>query len=1169
MITKNISGNDISQSFIDEIRSDSPNTTVRLMLNGSQIPCDIVKTRVSKGSCGSATFCIGEVVGDMLTATVKNLSADLKDKTIEYQVGALVNGSYEYISLGNFVVSDVKKTRYQQEITAYTGIVGNSGIKLNFVPYPTISGLAMVVAEQLGCLVRFDNDIVTNLDIVAPLDNLTVYEALQVLAMCCGGYAVNTTDGNVWIRHLNAIPNLSVDTGMMTKLPEISERYTLESVSVEVADAAYDERGNSVSAVYVSRMIKKIQTHTGLDIKTHTNKYLVASGSTTDADLQMSNKYVTEEIFKANIEPVIGYEYYPASVHLTLGDPRLEGSDVLAVTDVDGTVYNVPCHQITHSYTSALVTDIRSATANNAANRIGTAMPITKRLERIERQSDAANQTANSAVHIAGNTDQHFWFVETGEDTGAHITEIPQEEFLENPQNGGANLLARSNGVACRDGLTELAVFAISQLRVGRADKNRFHVNNTSLQAYDTNNELYFQVNSDGMSYGDKTVANTDELAVAVSSASAKTQYYLSTSSSVVIGGEWQDTVPTWATGKFIWTRVATTKTTIGGTSSTTYSTAVYDSALTTALSTSESAQASADGAASTVTTTQQFYLSTSDSTATGGSWSDSEPTWSTGKYVWTRYKIVKTTVGGTATTSYTTEVYDKTVTDALISAEDASKVATNYLTNISGTDGISVHDIDDLDNFANINADGMDIYQDGTDVAHFGAETRIGDINSANVIITNTETLFHGNNGELVGAIESGMEISGDFTETIKNKNGYVYSANVPPILLYARPLDYPPLGNITINFTISGAAYIRTISSTQDSDTTSDGIRIRYTAVSRLLEVWYVSGHMTDSNKIEAYEIDYDFDTETETVVIGNLYSIAGVLGPALTINSAKSQAVFAVDLAPGTQIFCACDLWYQDESVYYENIIEDHTYGYFTAGTSATKTFNSSSPYYRTRTVTVYYDGDKTIRITGTTADHGCRFSNLTYYAKAAWIRSSAKVTYNRHFLAPQYIFGIFNNAGDYALASLFGEGLEAGTSNQTVVGKYNSAGNKAFYVGSGNGASSRANAMEVDWNGNTTIAGRLTQSSDRRLKEHLDYLDDDAVEFIRDLKPAHFLKDNEDHVGFYAQDVEESDKWHCMTGEMNGFKTLGYTEILAPLVRYCQKLEERIAELERRE
>ena len=162
-----------------------------------------------------------------------------------------------------------------------------------------------------------------------------------------------------------------------------------------------------------------------------------------------------------------------------------------------------------------------------------------------------------------------------------------------------------------------------------------------------------------------------------------------------------------------------------------------------------------------------------------------------------------------------------------------------------------------------------------------------------------------------------------------------------------------------------------------------------------------------------------------------------------------------------------------------------------------------------------------------------------------------------------------------SGTHSMAH--GWGVNAQGSAQTVLGRFNAPNGSdsplvtdyAFIIGKGTSDSARSNAMTVDWTGNTTIAGTLTQSSDRRLKEHKAYLDDDAVEFINNLKPAHFIKDGQSHVGFYAQDVKEADKWHCMTGEMNGFMTLGYTEIIAPLVAYVQKLEKRIAELEERE
>lgn len=144
-----------------------------------------------------------------------------------------------------------------------------------------------------------------------------------------------------------------------------------------------------------------------------------------------------------------------------------------------------------------------------------------------------------------------------------------------------------------------------------------------------------------------------------------------------------------------------------------------------------------------------------------------------------------------------------------------------------------------------------------------------------------------------------------------------------------------------------------------------------------------------------------------------------------------------------------------------------------------------------------------------------------------------------------------------------------GTKASGEAQTAMGKYNvedSEGKYALLIGNGN-SGTRSNAMAVAWNGNTTIAGTLTQSSDRRLKEHIGYLGEEADEFIRELKPAHYTKDGDHHTGFYAQDVEAVDKWGGMVGEMNGYKTLGYEDLIAPLVAYCQHLEKRIEALER--
>ena len=161
---------------------------------------------------------------------------------------------------------------------------------------------------------------------------------------------------------------------------------------------------------------------------------------------------------------------------------------------------------------------------------------------------------------------------------------------------------------------------------------------------------------------------------------------------------------------------------------------------------------------------------------------------------------------------------------------------------------------------------------------------------------------------------------------------------------------------------------------------------------------------------------------------------------------------------------------------------------------------------------------------------------------------------------------------------ANSQAFGLGTLASGWSQLVCGEYNvshpySNSEYPYYLIVGKGdANSRSDAMYVRRNGNAWIAGTLTQNSDRRLKEHVAYLGDDAAGFVRELRPALFVKDGERHTGFYAQDVQEAepDGWDTSTvtsahtDESLDFDplTLDYTALIAPLVAYAQALERRI-------
>lgn len=125
--------------------------------------------------------------------------------------------------------------------------------------------------------------------------------------------------------------------------------------------------------------------------------------------------------------------------------------------------------------------------------------------------------------------------------------------------------------------------------------------------------------------------------------------YQASTSGTTAPTGTWNSTVPSVPQGQYLWSRTVITYT--DNTTSTTYSVAYIP----------KNGQNGATGSTGATGTgianiTQQYYLSTSKTSQTGGSWVTSMPTWSSGKYLWTRYKI---DYKNPASTSYTTPVCD------------------------------------------------------------------------------------------------------------------------------------------------------------------------------------------------------------------------------------------------------------------------------------------------------------------------------------------------------------------------------------------------------------------------------------------------------------------------------------------------------------------------------
>ena len=159
----------------------------------------------------------------------------------------------------------------------------------------------------------------------------------------------------------------------------------------------------------------------------------------------------------------------------------------------------------------------------------------------------------------------------------------------------------------------------------------------------------------------------------------SKNQYYLSNSADSLTGGSWQNTV-TWSSGKYIWTRIATTKTFADNTTSTSYSDAIYDANLTAANVANVTAKASLGAVVSvyyrsTSSTTPTISASTSIGTAvdTSNAWEYVLPRPKNGCYFFTCERY--TDKEGNVTFSAVRQMANTTYTSLWCSANNASYI--------------------------------------------------------------------------------------------------------------------------------------------------------------------------------------------------------------------------------------------------------------------------------------------------------------------------------------------------------------------------------------------------------------------------------------------------------------------------------------------------------------
>ncbi|WP_249665615.1 phage tail spike protein [Enterococcus gallinarum] len=370
----------------------------------------------------------------------------------------------------------------------------------------------------------------------------------------------------------------------------------------------------------------------------------------------------TYDVEFAPLERTEEYKAFSSLETIYLGDT------VSVIHAEDG--FNVTARMVEYKYNPLLKAFISVTLGNVMPKFTDVAKDINKVAIKVEQAKDDANYALTAA---------------NGKNTNFYGPETPA-----NPKLG--DVWYKENGdklemwvYETRDGLTQWYALA-NDLTAEEVKQAVAQAQEESADALEKANNAFDEAVSalESANQANSTANTASQVADSAFNKSVKSSsvsYAVGTSGMIAPTSGWQSTIPSVSATQYLWTR--TVFTLQDNSTTTSYSVskqgAKGDKGDTGAMGPqgSPGANGTPGQNAPTITSVrEQFYLSTSNTTQTGGSWLNTIPTWSSGKYYWTR---VVTTYSDSSTTT-STAVLDQGLNQSLVSALEA-KSATETLT--------------------------------------------------------------------------------------------------------------------------------------------------------------------------------------------------------------------------------------------------------------------------------------------------------------------------------------------------------------------------------------------------------------------------------------------------------------------------------------------------------
>ncbi len=374
---------------------------------------------------------------------------------------------------------------------------------------------------------------------------------------------------------------------------------------------------------------------------------------------------------------VIGLRFRPFSgKHICV--PSLEAGDCAYVIDRKQNVYKTYVTRVKYSVNGGMTVSCgaKSASRNSADNAGASTSAVVKARNELHQELGIRDETIKNLGETLANA------------SGLYHTEAKQPDgstvyyLHDKPTTGQSQIIykvtASGIGISTDAGKT----YATGLSADGNAVLNRIYAIGINADYLTTgrisskNGNSFIDLDTEEANLklgnkstvGGKVIATTD-----VAASKTVTKYATSTSNTTAPTSGWQDSCPPRKAGSYIWFKIITVMQSGAQIESMPSCISGADGKDGATGSQGPAGPAGVNGTngkdgRGIKSSVPEYYLSTTPSAVTGGSWSTSVPAWSSGKYYWQRLHITWSDGG----TSYTDPVFNSALTSANQNAKTA-----------------------------------------------------------------------------------------------------------------------------------------------------------------------------------------------------------------------------------------------------------------------------------------------------------------------------------------------------------------------------------------------------------------------------------------------------------------------------------------------------------------